>query len=304
MGKAERNRAANARQRIALQQAAAKRAEAQRRMLIVGGSALLVIVIVAGLILVKTLHGNTPAHAATGTTATATTNASVATAITSVPTAVQNQVGAGPTGTAAVAPLKTTTGTLTKNGKPEVLYVGAEYCPYCAAERWAMVVALSRFGTFSNLHFIHSSETDVYAGTPTLTFYGSSYTSKYITFNPVEWYTVTQKTLQIPTKSELTLLNKYTGGSFPFVDVGGKYVVDGTQYLPNTFGTVAAAGQPQKNTLTWTQVASDLQNPNNAVAQEIIGAANHITAAICKVTGGQPGSVCTSPSVTKIGSDI
>ena len=43
---------------------------------------------------------------------------------------------------------------LTADGKPLVLYVGAEYCPYCAAERCAMVQALSRFGTFSNLTFV------------------------------------------------------------------------------------------------------------------------------------------------------
>ena len=32
------------------------------------------------------------------------------------------------------------------NGKPEVLFIGAEYCPYCAAERWSVVEALSRLG--------------------------------------------------------------------------------------------------------------------------------------------------------------
>jgi hypothetical protein len=32
-----------------------------------------------------------------------------------------------------------------------MLYIGAEYCPYCAAERWPLVMALSKFGTFSNL---------------------------------------------------------------------------------------------------------------------------------------------------------
>src|SRR5215471_17073708 len=36
---------------------------------------------------------------------------------------------------------------LTSGGKPEMLYIGAEYCPYCAAMRWSMAVALSRFGT-------------------------------------------------------------------------------------------------------------------------------------------------------------
>ena len=42
-----------------------------------------------------------------------------------------------------------------------MLYIGAEFCPYCAAMRWSMAVALSRFGTFTPLHGIHSSSTDV-----------------------------------------------------------------------------------------------------------------------------------------------
>jgi Domain of unknown function (DUF929) len=40
---------------------------------------------------------------------------------------------------------------LTASGKPEVLYTGAGFCPYCAAVRWPLIVALSRFGTFSGL---------------------------------------------------------------------------------------------------------------------------------------------------------
>ncbi len=57
---------------------------------------------------------------------------------------------------------------LVKDGKPEVLYIGA-YCPFCAAERWAAIVALSRFGTFSVLRTVHSSSTDVDASTPAFT---------------------------------------------------------------------------------------------------------------------------------------
>ena len=59
MGKAQRNREANARQRIAIAQAAAKRAEARRRMLVAGGSALAVVIIVVGLIVVRTITSNT-----------------------------------------------------------------------------------------------------------------------------------------------------------------------------------------------------------------------------------------------------
>ena len=72
---------------------------------------------------------------------------------------------------------------LTINGKsPAILYYGAEYCPYCAAERWAMTAALSRFGTWSNLKITASSHTDVDAETNTFSFHGASFTSPYITF--------------------------------------------------------------------------------------------------------------------------
>ena len=64
------------------------------------------------------------------------------------------------------------------SGKPIVLYVGGEFCPYCAAERWSPVVALSRFGTFSNLTLLRSSSTDMFPDTRTFSFAGSHYSSK------------------------------------------------------------------------------------------------------------------------------
>src|SRR5579884_3553457 len=101
------------------------------------------------------------------------------------------------------------------NGKPEFFYFGAEYCPYCAAQRWSMLVALSRFGTFQNLSITTSSASDVYASTPTFSFYGSSYSSSYIDFVSVE--TTTNQpdgnggyvTLETPTADEQQIVNKY-----------------------------------------------------------------------------------------------
>ncbi|HET9898425.1 MAG TPA: DUF929 family protein [Streptosporangiaceae bacterium] len=302
MGKAERNRQQAARQRIAMQQAAARRAEAQRRTVIVGGSVVLVIVIVVAFIVAKSLgHSSAAAKLASSG---AQSNASVVKDITTVPAAVLDKVGAGPTGSAAVAPLKTIkSAALTSAGKPEMLYVGAEYCPYCAAERWAMAVALSRFGTLSNLHFIHSTSADVYSNTATLTFYKSGYASKYLTFVPVETTTVDKKPLQNPTAQQAALLNKYGQGSFPFIDIDGKYIVSGTQFLPSVLGSVATQDATHVG-LSWAQIGKDLQNPDSPVAQAIIGSANHITAAICKVTNNQPSNVCSSKSVTSIGGEI
>jgi thiol-disulfide isomerase/thioredoxin len=296
MGKAQRNREANARQRIALAQEAARRAEARRRMLVAGGSALAVVIIVAGLLVVKAVTSH---NAKVNTTASSIQT--VVTEVTNVPATVLNKVGAGPS---TVAPLKQISSpTLTSAGKPEVLYIGAEYCPYCAAERWAMTVALSRFGTFSNLHFIHSTSNDVYSNTSTLTFYQSSYTSKYVTFNPFETFTVDDKPLQTPPKADSTLLTKYGQGSFPFVDVDGKYIVSGAQYLPSVLGTTSTE-EPTHFGLTWQQIGKDLSNPSSPVTQAIIGSANHITAAICNVTNDQPANVCKSTSVTSVGGNI
>jgi thiol-disulfide isomerase/thioredoxin len=310
MGRAERNQ--SARERIAAQQSAARRAEAQRRALIATGSVLAVIVVVVVLIVVKA--NSKSASAATKISTAPVTDTTVAQQIASVPASAFNAVGAGPnSGQDAVDPLTPVKGTLlTSGGKPEMLYVGAEYCPYCAAERWAMAVALSRFGTFTGLHFIHSHSTDVYSNTPTLTFYKSTYTSNYLVFTPVETTTVTATPLQSPTSAQVALMNLYDAppyvpsgdsGSFPFVDIGNRYISDGAEYLPSVLGS-SPNPDPSHFGLTWAQVGADLSNPSSQVAQDILGTANHITAAICKITNGQPGSVCDSPAVQAVASQI
>jgi hypothetical protein len=284
MSKVERIRTRNARERIAVQQAAARRAETRRRMLIAGGSTILVLALVIGLIVARLAQSPAKAEGTASLPA-------VARQVTTVPAATFNSVGAG-----TATGLKATTGQplLTKNGRPELLYMGGQYCPFCAAERWAIATALSRFGTLSGLHFIHSSPTDYAPNTPTLSFDQAHYSSKYLSFVPVEWYG--EKTdpstpfghvyFQHPTAREQALFSKYAGGSVPFVDIGNQYLVPGAQYAPT-----ALAG------LTWAQVAADLHNPSSPVAKDIDGAANMITAAICKLTHGQPGGVCTAAGV-------
>jgi hypothetical protein len=295
MGKAERIRRMNARERIAAQQAAARRAEARRRMFLASGSVLGVIVIVIGLIIWKNASSNSAGAVATGGKATAAEVSLVTKQITTVPASTLNAVGQG----SGVSPLIATKGqpALVSGGKPEILYVGAEYCPYCAAERWAMTVALSRFGTFSNLRLIHSESSDIYPNTPTLSFYKSSYTSKYITFTPVEWFGLVNNghALQQRTPAEAALMAKYDAvpyvpsadaGSYPFLDIGNQYLDIGSQYLPSTLAR-----------LTWAQVAADIRDPNNSVAKGVNGTANSITAAICKITKDAPAAVCNSASV-------
>ena len=61
-----------------------------------------------------------------------------------------------------------------------ILFVGAEFCPYCAAQRWPLIIALSRFGTFSGLQTTTSSSSIEYPNTITFTFRSATFTSQYI----------------------------------------------------------------------------------------------------------------------------
>ena len=289
MSKATRNRTRNARERIAAQQAAARRAEQRRRLLIVGGSVGLVIVIVVAFIVIKGMSkpGKTLGSGALP--------ASVSRDITNVPVSTLKTVNTGAFPSPVGQTLKPVTGgPLTSAGKPEMLYIGAEFCPYCAAMRWPMAVALSRFGTFGNFTGIHSAPSpEPYPNTATLTFRSQTYSSPYLSFIPVEHQKVNHGPLQPVTNAQQALWAKYDaspqGLGYPFVDFGNKMVITGPLFSPQVL-----------QGLTWAQVASKLKNPNDPVAQNINGAANYITAAICRMTGNKPASVCTAAPIPAI----
>jgi uncharacterized protein DUF929 len=304
MGKASRAKVEpSRREKIAAQQAAARRAEQRRRLLIASGSILVVLVIVVVFVVVKLTSGSGSGSDNSSNGPTGSALASVVKTVTSVPASTLNTVAGGSGIIATPESIKGSV--LTENGKPEMLFIGAEYCPYCAAERWGMIVALSRFGTFTGLATIHSAaangggEAEPYPNTPSFTFAHATYTSQYLTFTSVETYTNIPDTstkgyttLQTPTTAQQALLTKYDvsplvpaadAGAIPFVDFGNKYALGGAGYLPSTL-----AG------LSWATIAADLSSPSSTVAQQVDGTANYITAAICGMTGNAPATVCTS----------
>jgi hypothetical protein len=213
-----------------------------------------------------------------------------------VPTATFDKVGTGnlqnPITALPAGP------TLTQNGKPEILYVGAEYCPYCAAERWSMIVALSRFGTWQGLNTTTSSDTDAYPGTNTFTFVNSSFSSKYVTFVSKEIQDRGGNDLQKLSSDENAIFSKYDAppyvsqnstGGIPFISFGNQYMALSAGFSPQLL-----------QGLTWSDIAGKLKNPNDPVTQGMIGNANYITAAICKITGNNAGSVCNSQTIQQI----
>jgi Domain of unknown function (DUF929) len=316
MGKASRTKQdSDRRARIAAQREAERRAAQRKRIYIAGGSILAVAIVVVAFVLVKLNSSSSPAsNGPTGTALTTLTKQ-----VTGVPTSVTDKVADGGVNKSLLVSADTTTkldnasqqlgsffgtvnsGTaLTSGGKPEVLYLGGEYCPFCAAQRWAMVNALSRFGTFSGLTTTHSSSTDTYPNTPTFTFYQSTFKSSYITFTPVEQYSNVPsgngyKTLQTTTAAQSQLAQNFDpSSSIPFIDIGNKYI---------QVGNLAPLDPSLLAGKTWAQVGAAMNDPSSALGKAIIGNANYMTAAICKLTSNQPATACT-PTIQKLQSDL
>jgi len=180
---------------------------------------------------------------------------------------------------------------------PVVLYIGAEYCPYCAVLRWPLVVALDRFGTFSGLELSTSSATDVYPNTPTFTMVHAAYRSPYVVLQTVELQTNIRDAsgryppLQQPTPRETALFARYDPpGNIPFLLIGRQYLLAGSPFSPDVL-----KGQD------WRGIAASLSLGTTPAAQAILGTANQITAAICAVNRQHPAAVCASAGVRDAG---
>lgn len=282
--------------------AALRNAEQRRRRsrMLVTGVVVVVLLLLIALVAVRLATGSKKSSARTTAAAD-----HVVSQVTSVPASTYDAVGAG----SISAPLHPISPAqpISADGKPLVLYVGAEYCPYCAAERWAVVAALSRFGTFTGLGQTHSSSTDVYPSTATLSFHGASYTSPYLAFRgyetesnqrqgngyapldtlPAEDQAIFQK-IDAPPYVPAT-----SAGGIPFLDIGGHAFGSGATYDPGVL-----------QGLTHQQIAESLKDPSSKVARAVDGSANMISAAVCRRTGGKPAAVCTSAGVKAAGAKV
>ncbi|HEX8997858.1 MAG TPA: DUF929 family protein [Ktedonobacterales bacterium] len=221
--------------------------------------------------------------------------ASVLSELTNVSPSVSAKVGDGGVQNVFEATPKNTA-VLTANGKPEVVYIGADYCPYCAATRWSTVVALSRFGSFKGLTLMKSSNSDIYASTNTFSFQNATYTSKYITFNATETEDRNQNPMATPPADAMSSFSTYNvapytnqAGGIPFMSYGNQYVTTSGLFVPTML-----------QNLTWQQIAAQLNNPNSDVTKAIVGGANYQTAAICKITNNQPSSVCSTAVIQQL----
>jgi hypothetical protein len=263
--------------------AAQLRAEAARkdrqRTQVIAASVAVVVVIIA--VVVGVVISNRPKDAP----AAATGGAAALATLEKLPATLFDKA---PAPSPAQAPAKLQGGTaLTQDGKPKVLYIGAEYCPFCAMERWALIGALSRFGTFSGVTETTSSSTDVHPNTPTFSFKDAKFTSDVVAFQAVETQDREGKPLQTLDGDNLALFQKFNpGGGIPWITYGGTHATDGATVDANAF-----EGK------TYDQIIAGIQDPTSDIGKTVTPAINMITAQICSQTDGKPANVCTSQGV-------
>ncbi len=228
------------------------------------------------------------------------TSSAVIAEVSRIPTSVFDSVGVTTTFPLVAPTVLNHQPPLEASGKPEVLFVGADFCPFCAAERWPLIVALSRFGRFTTLHNMQSAQLSVFPAIQTFSFVGTSYSSRYVTFTGVELYSdsvntqgaFTQIATLTPAQSALVARYGSAGaggprtGAFPFVDIGNVMVTSTSGFSP---GVIEGHSQ--------SAIAGDLSQLHDPVGGAIVASANYLTAGICRATGQHPASVCASKGV-------
>ena len=207
--------------------------------------------------------------------------------LTAIPSSVWKGLGTKGAVAAQLTPNKPT---------PSFLYIGAEGCPYCAAERWPIVVALSRFGHFSGLTLMRSNGQDSYPNTPTVDFLHARFRSPYFTahlmeilgrkLGPQGFYPPLMKLTAAEDHAFATYdappyVPQGYSESFPFVLVGSRYVWIGSSVYPALLAHKS-----------WNAVSRAIRSGKGPIAQSVLANANALTAAICKVDGNRPSAVC------------
>jgi hypothetical protein len=278
-----------------------RRRQARRRRLTVGTA----VVAAAGIVtvVVVAVPGSSKSTATVAPSPAPPSSTAPAAPRTPADPALVQRVTTLPTSVFADVPARTDVGSvpvsvngpaLTESGKPVIFWYGAEYSPFSALERWPLIIALSRFGTWSSLSTVTSSSTDTPASIAGFTFYGARYSSRYVAFESVEAYTNQPAgdnyytPLQSPTSQQQALVSRYDGanGSIPFIDFANQATVSGSTYDYSVLEGRSA-----------DEIAAALSDPSTDISQSIIGSANVITNEICRLTDNQPTSACPTGRV-------
>ncbi len=211
------------------------------------------------------------------------------------------------------------------NGKPSVIYIGATTCPYCGENRWAMALALARFGSFSKLYKGYSALQDgdvptIYwvqanTTTPAGADFGNYYSSNSINFISAEYESPITGHFEIqPLPFFLSHAPNATYyNAIDFMNGTGKF--EGTPF--SLWGSSLVSGADavvlgnNATTTNWQYIAkmthSDILNQlasfNDQFSWSEYAAADLYIAEICPSINNNA-SVCSLPAIKTIGSQL
>ncbi len=172
-------------------------------------------------------------------------------------------------------------------GKSLVYFMGAGFCPFCAAERWAVVKALERFGKWDGLMEDKSAGHDEkYLNVPTFNLARAKFESDAVEFMGKETADRDFEPLQELDEKDYEILDMYNPDQMiPFLLVDGQYMQVGAGFTPEMI-----------HEMSHDAVRAELDNPNSATGKAMRAEIDNITALLCKSTGGK-GSACDIDSV-------
>ncbi len=208
------------------------------------------------------------------------------------------------------------------NGKASVIYIGATSCIYCGENRWAMALALSRFGNFSMLYKGYSALQDgdlptLYWGDVNYTmakgveFGNGGYHSNYVNFIAGEYESPIKAGFQMAplsyfvesaSNSTYSAAMAYANSTKLFQ--GTPFTLWGNVVMPGADAVVFGDSMPTNQTLQLTymtheQVLQKLSSFNSQFAYAEYAAADVYTSFLCASLNNTP-SVCSQPVIKSI----
>lgn len=171
-----------------------------------------------------------------------------------------------------------------------ITFVGAGFCPYCAAMRWPLVLAMMRFGHFDNLALSKSGAHDTDPDTATFSFRRARFyaNDSDLDFRSLEVMDRQHRLEQRPLpaeRQELLRLDRHPYTRFPdaipVLLIGDRLVQVGSPVPPALFKGKG-----------WNQVVASLASGHGPLWRSVMTETNRLTQAICGITHNQPTQVC------------
>ncbi len=212
----------------------------------------------------------------------------------------------------------TTTNGFVVGGRPSVVYIGALSCIYCGENRWAMALALSRFGSFGSLYYGYSSFGD--GDLPTIYWepynyttsagvaYGNGYSSNVVNFISADYESPVTQNFQLQPMGYFIshAPNGTVANAIEFMNEtrmfqGTPFTLWGNYLMPGADAVVFGNYMPKNSTLpleymTHSQVLGQLAGFDSQFAYSEYAAADVYAAFVCASTANRP-QFCSLPSM-------